>query len=83
MNQLINENLFSNIPCGYALQKIIRDSKEIPNDSLILQTNQLFLKFTACFQGDVTNTKASDFFSSKLENYDYWQHVFVNIALRT
>ena len=83
MNQLINENLFSNIPCGYALQKIIRDSKGIPNDSLILQTNQLFLKFTACFQGDVTNTKASDFFSSKLENYDYWQHVFVNIALRT
>lgn len=67
MNQLINESLLSNIPCGYALQKMIRDSKGMPNDSLFLQANQLFLYITACFQGDVTNTIASDFFSSKLE----------------
>jgi hypothetical protein len=55
MNQLIIESLFNNSPCGFALLKITFDKAGIPQDSIFIETNQLFLKITHNSHNDINN----------------------------
>ncbi len=81
MSKFLNEHLLTNAPCEYALQKLVKDNDGNAYDSLFIETNQQFLDLTDCKKDNIQNLKSSDFFPSIFDDYEYWQQIFVNIAI--
>lgn len=83
MKEQMNEHLLNNAPYGYALLKMIKDGGGLPSDSMIIETNQLFLEIIDSQNNSIKNTLSSTCFSEIIDDYSYWLKRFSEIAQQT